>query len=79
MSTNEIALLFAILTINNLFSMFVFELRILNLEKSNIFFNITLRLVWYLSAIITIVIWYLFFREFYFEARDFLLNIWNMK
>ncbi len=79
MSTNEIALLFAILTINNLFSMFVFELRILNLEKSNIFFNIILRIVWYLSAIITIVIWYLFFREFYFEAREFLLNIWNMK
>lgn len=64
MSNNEIALLFMILTINNLLSMLIFELRILNLEKSNMFFNILLRIIWYMTAIISIIIWYIFFREF---------------
>jgi len=77
MSNNELALLFIILTINNLFSMLVFELRILNLKKYNLLINIFLRMVAYISAIITIVIWYIFFREFYFEVMELFFSIWN--
>lgn len=53
--------------------MLVFELRILNLKKYNLLINIFLRIVAYISALVTIVIWYIFFREFYFEVRELFL------
>ncbi|MDD3793287.1 MAG: hypothetical protein PHI37_00545 [Candidatus Gracilibacteria bacterium] len=79
MSHNEISILFTILVINNLFSMLVFELRILNLKKYNKFINLILRIIAYFSAIISLIIGFLFFREFYFEAKELFTNMPNIR